>query len=241
MAEVVADRLRTAILNGEIDVVPRLEDLVAEYEVGPPAAREAMRILDTEGLITVRRGNVGGADVHMPTSDRVAYMLSLVLQSERTRLADVGDALRQLEPVCASLCAARSDRHLTLVPRLRDLLAEQADAIGDGPRTMRITDEFHHTIVGECGNVTLVQVVGALERIWAAHAEAVYEGLDASSVDPKVWRASLREHEKIVDAIDRGDPKVAEYARRHLEATHAYMSATDDRRMVTASIVRHWL
>jgi hypothetical protein len=34
---------------------------------------------------------------------------------------------------------------------------------------------------------------------------------------------------------------VAEYARRHLEATHAYMSATDDRRMVTASIVRHWL
>ena len=47
MAEVVAGRLRDAILSGELTVVPRLEDLVEEYDVGPPAAREAMRILET--------------------------------------------------------------------------------------------------------------------------------------------------------------------------------------------------
>src|SRR4051812_32175828 len=81
MAEVVADSLRSQILAGEIDVVPALDVLVRQYDVGPPAAREAMRILETEGLITVRRGNVGGADVHLPTNAHVAYPLSLVLQA----------------------------------------------------------------------------------------------------------------------------------------------------------------
>src|SRR3954462_11050493 len=84
MAEVVADSLRAQILDGEIDVVAPLDVLVRAYDVGPPAAREAMRILETEGLITVRRGNVGGADVHLPTNAHVAYPLSLVLQATTT-------------------------------------------------------------------------------------------------------------------------------------------------------------
>src|SRR5690348_4154905 len=78
-AEVVADRLRDAILRGEMTVLPRLDDLVRRFGVGPNAVREAMRILETEGLITIRRGNVGGGDVHLPDSGRVAYMLGLVL------------------------------------------------------------------------------------------------------------------------------------------------------------------
>ena len=41
---------------------------------------------------------------------------------------------------------------------------EQAKAIGDRPATWRISDAFHATLVRECGNRTLVQVVGALER-----------------------------------------------------------------------------
>src|SRR4029077_7933894 len=88
-AEVVASSLRDAILNGEIGVLPRLEDLTEQFEVGPPAIREAMRILETEGLVTIRRGNVGGAHVHLPTADRVAYMVSLVLQSKSVDVQDV--------------------------------------------------------------------------------------------------------------------------------------------------------
>ena len=235
MAEVVADELRDAILAGELTVVPRLEDLIDRFKVGPPAVREAMRILETEGLITMRRGNVGGAEVHVPTPDRVAYMASLVLQSKRAELQDVGAALRQLEPLCAGMCAARGDRMEAVVPTLRALLAEQAAAVGDVPTTLGIVDRFHEAIVVGCGNETLILMVGALERIWAGHASAVYDRADVEQPQDAVWRAALREHERIVAAIERGDAKVEELARRHLEATHAYMSTVDDRRMVTAA------
>ena len=237
MAEMVAGRLRDQILSGELTVVPRLEDLVEQFDVGPPAAREAMRILETEGLITVRRGNVGGAEVHRPTADRVAYMVSLVLQSRQAPLGDVGAALRQVEPLCAALCAQREDRAETVVPELRAIVAEQAEAIGDVARTLPIVDRFHDALVRGSGNETMIVVVGALERVWAGHAEAVYDRDDVAPAEPAVWKASLREHQKIVDAIERGDPRVADLARRHLEATHAYMSSVDDARMVTASTV----
>ena len=236
MAEIVAGSLRDRILSGELTVLPRLEDLIDEFNVGPPAAREAMRILETEGLITVRRGNVGGADVHLPTEDGVAYMISLVLQSKATGSDDVGAALRQLEPLCASMCAARPDRHETVVPILQALLEEQADAMGDAPRTRDVIDRFHQAIVDGCGNETMILTVGALERVWAAHAEAVYDSdTYEEPVDLAPWKASLRDHERILKAIEKGDTGVTAVALRHLEATQAHMSTADQHRMVNAS------
>jgi DNA-binding FadR family transcriptional regulator len=242
MAEVVADSLRGKILAGEIEVVPRLDALIREYDVGPPAAREALRILETEGLITVRRGNVGGAQVHLPTNDHVAYSLSLVLQASATTLTDVGDALRQLEPVCAAMCATREDRGTTVVPALRELNAQQAQAIGDRPATWRITDAFHAALVRECGNRTLVQVVGALERVWGSHAKTVLLADDVELAPERLWKAALKEHQQITDAIDKGDAdRAAHLTRRHLVGTHAYMSSVDDEQMVAASIVQRGL
>jgi len=234
MAEMVANELRDAILCGDLTEVPRLEDLIARFNVGPPAVREAMRILETEGLITVRRGNVGGADVHRPTEDRVAYMVGLVLQSKAAELADVGAALRELEPLCAGMCAERSDRNKTVVPALRAVVAEQAAALGDHLLSIELTDRFHTTIVDSCGNETMIVVVGALERVWAGHASAVYR-TDAPVPAPAIMKASLRDHERILAAIEKGDARVAEMAAKHLDATHAYMSTVDDRRMVTAA------
>ena len=236
MAEIVAGSLRDQILSGDLTVLPRLEDLIEQYDVGPPAAREALRILETEGLITVRRGNVGGAKVHLPTAGGVAYMLSLVLQSRSTDVQDVGDALRQLEPLCAALCAAREDRHETVVPELQQLLDEQGRAIGDGPRTREVIDRFHQSLVHGCGNDSLEVAVGALERIWAAHAEAVYDGADFEQpVDLEPWKASLRDHERLVRAVDRGDSGVAALALKHLEATQAYLAGAGAGRQVDAA------
>lgn len=236
MAEVVAESLRDAILSGEMQVVPRLEDIIERYEVGPPAAREAMRILETEGLITVRRGNIGGADVHLPTNERVAYMLSLVLQSSQTPLSDVGAALRELEPLCAVLCAGRPDRAEVVVPPLRELVAEQEAAIGDHDRTMAAVDAFHGTIVELCGIETLRQVVGSLERIWATHVSAVYEQREAEP-PLSVWKSAVRYHERMVDAIERGDAKVQSMAHEHLVTTQAFVSDVDDAKRITAAIV----
>src|SRR3954468_9620730 len=125
LAEMIAARLRDDILRGRLkegDSLPRHEDLFTEFRVSLPAVREAMRILETEGLISVRRGNVGGAIVHLPTATRVAQTISMVLQTRHTTLADVSGALLHLEPICASMCASRPDRATTVVPALQAVI-----------------------------------------------------------------------------------------------------------------------
>jgi DNA-binding FadR family transcriptional regulator len=235
MSEQVAGLLRDQILNGTLPALPRLEDLARQFSVGPAAIREAMRILETEGLVTIRRGNVGGANVHRPNADGVAYMVSLVLQSKSTELDDVGAALRHLEPICAALCAARADRAISLVPALHALVEEQRDAMGDGRRTRDAIDRFHQAMVTGCGNETLELLVGALHTVWAGHASQVYEREEFDEPDLSRWRASVRDHERLVEAIAQGDDDVGALARTHLEAGHAYMTNLDSGRAVTAA------
>ena len=77
----------------------------AERGVSPPAVREAIHILESDGLISVRRGNVGGAVVHLPSAERTAHMISMVLQTRAATPGDVSEALLHLEPICAGIIA----------------------------------------------------------------------------------------------------------------------------------------
>src|ERR1700744_3265704 len=122
VAEIVASKLRDDILSGRLqegDVLPSQESLFGEFGVSPPALREAIHLLETDGLISVRRGNVGGAVVHLPTAERTAHMISMVLQARAATPVDVSEALMHLEPVCAGMCAARDDRMTEVVPYLQ--------------------------------------------------------------------------------------------------------------------------
>src|ERR1700732_1260469 len=121
IAEIVAHELRRQIIEGELsdgDLLPRQEVLVEQFNVSLVSLREALRILETEGLLSVRRGNRGGAVVHAPAKASAAYMLGLLLQSDYVPLVDLGTALQELEPACAALAAQRPDR---ADPLVRDL------------------------------------------------------------------------------------------------------------------------
>ena len=94
-AEIVADELRRQIIDGELsdgDLLPRQEVLVDQFNVSLVSLREALRILENEGLVSVRRGNRGGAVVHAPAKASAAYMIGLLLQSDTVPLADLGEA-----------------------------------------------------------------------------------------------------------------------------------------------------
>src|SRR6478752_7107097 len=90
-AEIVADELRRQIIDGELsdgDLLPRQEILVEQF---------------TDGLVSVRRGNRGGAVVHAPAKASAAYMIGLLLQSDTVPLADLATALQELDPMCTAL------------------------------------------------------------------------------------------------------------------------------------------
>jgi GntR family transcriptional regulator, transcriptional repressor for pyruvate dehydrogenase complex len=62
---------------------------------------------------------MGGAVVQLPSPERTAHMISMVLQTRAATPADVSGALLHLEPICAGMCAARDDRSTEVVPYLQ--------------------------------------------------------------------------------------------------------------------------
>jgi DNA-binding FadR family transcriptional regulator len=250
LAEIVAASLRDEILTGKLkegDSLPSQEGLFTEYQVSLPAVREAMRILETEGLVTVRRGNVGGAVVHLPTAERTARMISMVLQARAASPADVSGALTHIEPVCAGMCAARDDRATEVVPALREAIAAQQAEFEDATRYNLNARRFHETLVQRCGNETMTLVIGALETIWSAHEvsvwdEATADGADIEDADSpmarRTRRAALRDHEKLLAAIEAGNrDRAVSIASAHLAATRASTLTSSRHETINANLV----
>lgn len=225
----VADILRARIVDGELadgDLLPKQDDLLAEFHVSRPSIREAMRILETEGLISVRRGNIGGAEVHAPKAHNAAYMVGLVMQSERVLLDDLATALRILEPSCAALCARREDRKKVVVPHLRELNDKCEENLDDGPAFTRLARHFHDQMVSTCGNQTLILLVGTLETLWSHHEAQWADDVAAEGryPDVKLRRLSLRAHARLTDAIEAGNADAAHrIAGKHLDETQAFL------------------
>jgi len=243
VAELVAAALRNDILDGvlgEGDSLPPQEQLIEEFGVSMPAVREAMRTLESEGLVTVRRGNVGGAVVHLPTPERTARMISMVMQSRGTSLGDVSGALLLLEPVCASLCAARPDRATTVAPVLNELVGRQREVVEDRAAYNTLAREFHEAIVALSGNETMIIVIGALESLWSAHESSVWgDPVTQASDDAAATRlAALGDHERLLAAIEAGDEsRAASLSSLHLTATRATSLASTRHDKVSAQLL----
>ena len=222
------------------DRLPAQDDLLAEYGVGRPSLREALRILESEGLLSVQRGNVGGAIVHRPTSQMAANALGMVLQADRVTLADVADGLKLLEPLCAEMCARRADRNKTVVPVLRAIHEASLIVVDDELELIRTSRQFHEELAKGCGNDTLTLVVGALESLWSLHAEDLVD--DSNHVglldDPVMRTKAQKEHARLIACIERGDAvRAAQEARKHLETAQRYTIAGDGTRTVRVTRV----
>jgi GntR family transcriptional regulator, transcriptional repressor for pyruvate dehydrogenase complex len=242
VADLVADRLRRDILTGryrEGDVLPVSAGLVHEFSVSAPAMREAIRMLEADGLLRTRRGSAGGAVVQLPTPNRIGEVIAMVLQSRRVHPDDVSRALAQIEPICAVLCAQRADRQVQVVPVLRDAVQRQWDELDDTAAFMPNARAFHEAIVQNCGSETMIVAVGALEIIWSAHAATLWsDQVLGRPRDREGMREAISEHEHLVDAIEAGNAAgAAELARAHSETLAAAGPPPIDLAVVDASLV----
>jgi DNA-binding FadR family transcriptional regulator len=247
LGERLADELRARILRGELTGetgLPKQEELFDEFGVSMPSVREALRTLETEGLITIRRGNRGGATVHPPHPDRAGYMLGLVLQSRGVPLYDLGLAIRQLDPVCAQLCAGRADRAETVVPALQAVHDRAVDQVGNFTEFVSAMRNFHEMLLSSCGNRTLELFIGTLESLWYAHEEDWAARTAAGGGErpsPEATQQSLDEHAELIAAIAKGDVELAGMlAHRHQEYTQplARFGGEDAAAVVDAQLVR---
>jgi GntR family transcriptional repressor for pyruvate dehydrogenase complex len=242
IAEVIADRLRERIIANDLadgDLLPKQEDLLSELGVSKPSMQGALRILEAEGLISVRRGKQGGAVVHRPRVDSAANAIEMILRSRAVSVDDLLGALRNLEPVCAKLCASRSDRAEEVLPRLRQAHAVAQGSIDDIVLFTEHSRRFHQEMVACCGNETIILVIGALEAVWSAHAKNwAQEHFTTEGYPPgdRAYREQgLADHELLLRLIERGDGEGAmREAQHHLEwSAPTYRVHHEDQMMPT--------
>ena len=211
-AELVAAHVRRRIVRGELkegDALPPESALMDEFAISRPTLREAFRILESEGLITVRRGARGGARVQIPTSEVAARYAGLVLQHRGTTLADVLDARVIVEAPAAGIVAGRRDR-AKAAAELRRWLEEHPDAADPQP-----FHGFNRLLVQLTENETLILLTTMLEAISDA-ATASYVKVPHED-DARLARKAHRTRLKLIELIEEGDDVGAEELwRKHL-------------------------
>ncbi len=243
VAELIADQIRSRILRGARgyeELLPKQEALLNEFNVSKPSLREALRILETEGLIRVRRGSHGGASIHRPESRDAAYMLAIVLQGKEVGFSDVGDALRQLEPSCAALCAGLPDRSEVL-GALRAIQQEAAAVVEDEIQFVHQMRRFHEAIVDGCGNETMQVLVGSLTAIWTAAEQEWARSFAGSNDYPELElrQEGLMSHDRLIELIAAGSSdQVLRTYHRHLCASQVYTLASSTHEAVNATVLR---
>lgn len=214
----IADELRKLIVTGKLsegDSLGREPELVERFGVSRPSLREALRILEAEGLISVVRGMLGGVVVHEPDQRMTARTAALVLQARNVPLADVYEARTLLEPIAVRMIASMRSRRAA-VAELRRLIKDEQRVILERDAFAPINARFHERLVALAGNQTLTIVTEMLNEVVERAVIAISKtGLSPDSVASR--RRAIRSQQWLVSLIEAGKAAEAEaHWRAHM-------------------------
>lgn len=227
MAELVASDLRRQIIRGEIAEgasLPSEPLLMEAYGVSRPTLREALRVLESERLIIIRRGARGGAEAQTPRREVAARYAGLILEHQGTTLLDVYRARAAIESACVQELAA--SRTASDLKALRTALAESNVAVAPSD-SIRVHSDFHAVMVRLAGNDTLVLLHEMLHCIISVADRSLRPDVGASA--ERARRKSGRTHDIVVQYIEAGNVEAAhELWTRHLVEAEEYLLDGDE-------------
>src|ERR1700733_6047137 len=156
-AELLAARIRGQIIRRELkegDALPAESELMERFGVSRPTLREAIRVLEMESLLRMRRGSRGGALVTAPDPQVAARAVGVLLQLRGVSLRDIHEARTMIEPMAARHIAESKDADPVLA-----MLHERNEAARASVRDFREfphnTSQFHKGLVEGTRNQTL--------------------------------------------------------------------------------------
>ncbi|HTJ84249.1 MAG TPA: FCD domain-containing protein [Polyangiaceae bacterium] len=219
LSVLVSRKLRQAIVSGKVTTgteLPSEKELTRDLGVGRSTVREALRILQAQGLLS-------GGDTVSTKRPRVSTKEALNLAAAQAmenvvRLASVPlDDLVELRVVlegAAVVGAAKSRR--SRIPAARDAL-EAMRTVGEDVDAFRAADlRFHRALADASGNAAFPLVMGVLRSAIGAH---LGEALHREAEPRRVMAKLVREHEAILDAVESGDgDRAEELVARHVRA-----------------------
>jgi GntR family transcriptional regulator, transcriptional repressor for pyruvate dehydrogenase complex len=207
----VAARLREQIVRGDLErgrALPIESDLTEQLGASRSVVREALRILETEGLVEVRRGLGGGPRVTHPSIVSVAQTVGVHLQLHAAPVTDVWTAHASLVlTAIGQLASAPSEDAARAIGKAVDELEATVGTRSD--YSFALTDVAEE-IVRQTGNVTQLVLISALREVIGSELAAADEhvGYAATDVQERIVKA-LR---TVVKRIEAGHPDGARKA-----------------------------
>lgn len=212
-SDIIVEAIRSRILAQRLPEgfrLPSESELMEEYGLGRVTVRQAIRILEADGLVDVRRGPSGGVFVRHADIQQVGEAFTLLFGFQETRLRDFLEFRNLLEPRVASLAAVHASEE------------QKAEILRVGSKSFDHTGgsaDFHTLIAKSSGNDVISFGFEALHLSFVRHIRRGRVGVEDAE-------GTRRAHTRIAQLIADGDAEGAAKAMAtHLAAYEEYLRA----------------
>ena len=210
---VAQDIVRDIVLRGlgTGDRLPLEAAMVEEYGVSRTSLREALRLLEMQGLISLKPGPGGGPVVGTVEPSHLARTAALYFHLGAATYDDIMRTQVLMESSCARLAALNPEREAFMAPWLEQVLPDDTPAYRD------LTTGFHGAVYQAAANPVLSLLTQAVTHIVTQHVVV--------SMDPIELRGVIvDEHSNLASVIASGDADGAErMMAAHFEHQHDHL------------------
>ena len=216
-ADVLVVQIKQEIISGNYPEGTRLPtetEMAAQLNVSRPTVREALRLLEAEGLISTRPGPGGGPRVCRPDVLTVTRSLTTLFQYDRVTLGELLEARRAIEPACARVAASRAASED--ITRLRQSIENMRAGLQDDAIFWTENANFHLALVAAGQNRVLHTMMTALRGL-------IYQFTAELHITPEERKGTMAEHTAIMEAIAAHDPEAA------AQTTHDHILKSEER------------
>ncbi|WP_322755631.1 FadR/GntR family transcriptional regulator [Frankia sp. Cas3] len=203
-SEMVADDLRGRVARGDIrpgDHLPPETELMDIYGVARPTMREALRILESESLIVLRRGSHLGPLVQEPDTRVLARQAGLRLQMQGTPVRDLAEARVVMDSGIVALAAKR--RTTADLREMRACLVAAGSARNVVDFSRRAAD-FRVLVVRTSRNRTLILMTELVSSLLHHQYDAVLRNISEHD-GRRFIEQSLARYIRLTDLIEDCD------------------------------------
>jgi GntR family transcriptional regulator, transcriptional repressor for pyruvate dehydrogenase complex len=215
ISALIVDQVRALIHEGKLtsgDRLPPEREMCERFGVSRVTVREALRVLEASGLITIRVGAHGGAFVTQPTSDRVGASIVDLLTLSSVTASEVTAVRMVLEVGIIPLLCAHADEEDFAA--LRAICDRQQEALDAGAHDVSLSAEFHTRLAAATHNTAFEMLIHSF------HGPLLMSLKTAQKTAPEMGRRGLEEHRAILAAVAAGDAGTGErIMREHLTRT----------------------
>ena len=210
--EIVQDIRRNNLEAGA--TLPPESAMLERFGVGRGSLREALRILEVNGLVVLKPGPRGGPVVAPFDPAHFGQMMTLHLQALGTTYRQLLDSRVEYEAVLARKAAEREGDDAAVI--MRAAMTGEPGVANDDTLYSAATGGFHSAVGLASGNPVLALAADAIYAIWSVRVTRVL-------YPPDQRDDVLRDHAAIAKAIEKRDPKRAErLMREHMERYKEY-------------------